>query len=88
MSKSGSKVVKVVKKLSTNFVALGKTQKKLKVRRRRRRRRRRRLVFPRPGADFIAPGKNVFWSIKMIPSPGADYVAPGKKVIYKTAFCG
>jgi hypothetical protein len=27
-------------------------------RRRKRRRRRRRLVFPRPGADYVAPGKN------------------------------
>jgi hypothetical protein len=61
MSKSSSKVVKVVKKLSTNFVKLDKNQKNLKVRRRRRigrRRRRRRLVLPRPGADFVAPGKN------------------------------
>jgi hypothetical protein len=37
-------------------VASGNKNKKK--RRRRRRRRRRRLVFPRPGADYVAPGKN------------------------------
>jgi hypothetical protein len=50
-----SKLEKIVKNLI--FVALRKKQKKVKVQGRRRRigRKIRRLLFPRPGADYVAP---------------------------------
>jgi uncharacterized membrane-anchored protein YhcB (DUF1043 family) len=55
---------KVVKKLSKKCQKVVKKLSKLSnttntsVQRRRIGRRRRRLVFPRPGADYVAPGKN------------------------------
>jgi hypothetical protein len=52
------KWLKSCQKVVKNFIALSKINKKLTVRRRRRIGRRRRLVFPRPGADYVAPGKN------------------------------
>jgi hypothetical protein len=63
--KIDKKLAKFVKKFSKNVKIYQKSVKNLSIIcpfaqnvRRRRRRRRRRLVAPRPGGDFVAPGKN------------------------------
>jgi hypothetical protein len=63
--KSCQKVVKKLSKMFVKNVSIIYSFAQI-VRRRRRRRRRRRLVAPRPGGDFVAPGKNSKRSEKMM----------------------